>query len=32
MGAEEAFAAPPGFRLVDERAYGAARVLFLAAP
>ena len=32
VGAEEAFEAPTGFRLVDGRAYGAARVLFLAAP
>jgi len=32
VGDEEAFEAPTGFRLVDRRAYGAARVLFLAAP
>ena len=32
VGVDEAFAAPTGFRLVDGRNYGAARVLFLAAP
>ena len=29
VGAREPFAAPPTFQIIDERAYGAARVVFL---